>query len=182
MVSPAVAVTVPVTNVVELSAFPAAQVERVPDHIRIKNSDFTSFARALRDRRAVGLGEANHGTADFYTYRGELSLELARTGAPVARRVHVLGIDAQRLEPPVQWLLARRAELAISEGEAELLAKVAPGHGKQFSQLDSKDKAALTEALERLGNPSGPPDLGSMVTRASIAARSIRSSSVIWPR
>jgi len=217
---------------IELPGYITSKVEEVPTGVRIERSDFQSFARLLVGRRVLGLGEANHGTGDFYTYRGRLSLELARSGrlrnvlfeadaigmmaiddyvmgvdvdvakavsalrfwitdvhefldflaevrtyntnAPQDRKVHVLGIDAQRVEPPVRFLLERRATLAISEQESTLLERIAPDHGKAFTELPSDEQVLLSSLLDRLANPRGPADLGGDATRASIAARSIR--------
>ncbi|HZJ00937.1 MAG TPA: hypothetical protein VFD22_09785, partial [Gemmatimonadaceae bacterium] len=53
---------------------------QVPEGIRIDDADFTAFARSLIDRKVIGLGEANHGTGDFYYYRAKLALELASKG------------------------------------------------------------------------------------------------------
>jgi erythromycin esterase len=207
-------------------------VEQDPTGIRIDVADLGSFARSLTDRRVLGLGEANHGTGDFLTYRGRLSLELARRGklrtilleadairmmevddyvngesvnidkavsalrfwtidvrefitflnelrsynatAPQEAKVHILGIDAQRLEPPVQFLLARRPALAISETEAGLLVRVAPDHGKAFTSLSNKDQEILLALLARLAEIKNPVDLSSASMRIATAARSIR--------
>jgi erythromycin esterase len=225
-------VHVPSDTAIEIAASPVAQIQQVPRDVHIANSDLASFARGLRDRRVVGLGEANHGTGDFYRYREQLSLELARTGGlrsilfeadaigmmaiddyvmgrdidltkalpglrswitdiqecaafltdvrayngnePPAGKIRVLGFDAQRLEPPVQWLQARRAELAILDHESELLSQVIPGRGVAFTKMSSADRTALSSLLDRLAAPRGVPDLEGIETRASIAARSLR--------
>lgn len=45
------------------------------------SADLDGLVKVLtRGPRVVGMGEANHGTGDFYARRGELSLALARTG------------------------------------------------------------------------------------------------------
>jgi erythromycin esterase len=44
-------------------------------------ADLDGMVQALaRGPRVIGMGEANHGTGDFYARRGELSLALARAG------------------------------------------------------------------------------------------------------
>jgi erythromycin esterase len=227
-----VPVIVPAAASIRIDAFTTALIEQVPGDIRVPNADLATFARSLRGQKVLGLGEANHGTAEFFTYRAKLSLELIRMGTlqsilleadairmmavddyvmgdnvdiakavtalrfwitdvyefltflsevrtynasvAVPRRIHVLGIDAQRVEPPVELLLAHRTELAITEQEGELLAKIAPGHAAAFTQLQSNDKAIVMALLARLEKPSSPANLEGIVTRASIAARSIR--------
>jgi erythromycin esterase len=225
-------ISVPSKAEIEIAATPVAQLQQVPRDVHIANADLASFAHALRGRRVVGLGEANHGTGDFYRYREQLSLELARTGGlrsilfeadaigmmaiddyvmgqdvdlakalPALRfwvtdiqecatflidvrayneskapadKVRVLGFDAQRLEPPVQWLQAHLAELAILDHESELLSQVTPSGGAAFTKMSSVDRTALSSLLDRLAAPHGVPDLEGVDTRASIAARSIR--------
>lgn len=228
----AVPITISADATVEFPAYASSQIQMIPSDIKLENTDLQSFSRSLVDREILGLGEANHGTGDFFTYRGRLSLELARSGklrnilfeadaigmmtiddyvlgadidvakavsalrfwitdvheflaflanvrsynavaAPDAK-VHVLGIDAQRLEPPVQFMLARRATLAISEREADVLSQIAPDHGKAFTSLSSNEQSALSSLLDRLIDPAGRADLATDRTRASIAARSIR--------
>ena len=217
---------------IELSAYPTSRIQQTPKGITIAGSDFLTFANSLHEQRIIGLGEANHGTSEFYTYREKLSLQLARDGklrnilleadavgmmaiddyvmgeeidlaksvvalrfwitdifeflnfladiraynasASASHKIHVLGIDAQRLEPPAQFLLAHRAELAISEREAELLSRIAPNHGKAFVDLADDEQASLSSLLDRLSNPKGQADLEGCPIRASIAARSIR--------
>jgi erythromycin esterase len=224
-------VTVPTDKVIEIVAYARSRVQQVPNDIRIGAADFATFARSLTDRRVIGLGEANHGTGDFYTYRGKLSLELASKGklrivlfeadaigmlaiedyvmggdvdidksvpklrfwitdireflaflagvrahnarSPKDDKLHVLGIDAQRVEPPVQFLLAHRAELKISDREAGLLTQVAPEHGAAFAKLSTDDREVLSALLDRLAAMNGPTELADPVARASIAARSI---------
>ena len=226
-------VVVPNDATVELTVYAASQLEHGPEHVEVGDVDMASFAQSLLDRRVIGLGEANHGTGDFYTYREKLSLELARRGklrgilfeadavgmmaiddyvmgadidlakavvalgfwitdvqefldflkdvrsfnaaaSSMADRIHVLGIDAQRVEPPVQYLLAHRAELAITDDEAALLSQIAPKHGAAFSKLSGDERATLSLLLGRLDRPAGKADLDRVVTRASIASRSIR--------
>jgi len=228
----AVPVTISADTTIEFRACATSKIEQVPNNIRIDRTDLESFSHSLLDRQVLGLGEANHGTGDFFTYRGRLSLALARSGrlrsilleadaigmmtiddyvmganvdiakavnalrfwitdvheflaflaevrsynaaVPQNGKVHVLGIDAQRVEPPVQFLLERRTALAISEPEAALLARIAPDHAKAFSNLVNGERETLSSMLDRLVAPSGPADLTGDRTRASIAARSVR--------
>ncbi|HEY0476981.1 MAG TPA: erythromycin esterase family protein [Kofleriaceae bacterium] len=232
MVSLQVPVVVPRDATIAITVYSAAQVRETPTDIRVGHSDLPSFARSLRDHRIVGLGEANHGTAEFCSYRAKLSLELARVGTlrtilleadaigmmaiddyvmgadvdiakavvalrfwvtdiqeflafladirtynasrPPADKIRVLGVDAQRVDPPVQLLQAHRAELAISEHESELLSQIVPDHGAAFPKLSSDDRAALSSLLDRLANPRGQANLEGVATRASVAAHSIR--------
>lgn len=225
-------IVVPSTKPIELMGFSNLLIEHLPEGVHIQNADFASFAKSLRGFRIVGLGEANHGTGEFYTYRGKLSLELARSGnlrsvlieadairmmaiddyvggtdldigravaavgfwitdiqefltflaearrynasIPPARRIHVLGIDAQNIEPPIRLLLDHRVELSITESEVELLGRLVPNHGAAYSALSRNAATNLTSLLERLASPPGAPDLAGIETRASIAARSIR--------
>ncbi len=232
MISLPVSIAVPRDTEVELVAYATSRVQQVPKDIRIDNADVTAFARSLSDRKVVGLGEANHGTGDFYSYRAKLALELARKGklrsilfendaigmlaiedyvmgadvdigksvaalrfwitdiqenlaflaevraynarSAAADKLHVLGIDAQRVEPPVQFLLAHRPELQISDREANLLTQVAPAHGVAFTKLSFDDRDLLSALVQRLSAvDDGPMDLTSPAARASIAARSI---------
>ncbi|HWU90971.1 MAG TPA: erythromycin esterase family protein, partial [Kofleriaceae bacterium] len=178
------AVHVPVAAPLELPVWPRAAIETMPPVPgRTGPADLASFVKALaHGPRVFGLGEANHGTGDFYTRRGELSLALARDGelryvlleadaigmlaiddyvqgrelaisdavaklrfwitdirefhqflndvreynrgVPGERRVHVMGIDAQRSDPPAALLLAGRAEPALTAVDAELLERL----------------------------------------------------------
>lgn len=81
-VSHAQAVHVPVSAPLELRVWPRATIESVPQVPgRAGPADLASFVKALaHGPRVLGLGEANHGTGDFYTRRGELTLALAREG------------------------------------------------------------------------------------------------------
>jgi erythromycin esterase len=231
MVSLPVPIAIPGDSTVKLVAYATSRVEEVPKDIRIAHADFVAFARSLSERKLIGLGEANHGTGDFYTYRAKLVLELASKaklrsllfeadaigmlaiedyvmGADVdigksvaalrfwitdieenlaflaevrahnarsaaADKLHVLGIDAQRVEPPVQFLLAHRVELKFSDREADLLTQVAPAHGAAFTKFPADDRSLLSALLDRLAAVTGPADLASPTARASIAARSI---------
>jgi erythromycin esterase len=76
----AVPVRVPAQSTISFVGTSTAQTARPPGDLQIESADFDSFVRSLRGRQVVGLGEANHGTGDFYTWRARLSLELARTG------------------------------------------------------------------------------------------------------
>ncbi|HEY0988316.1 MAG TPA: carboxypeptidase regulatory-like domain-containing protein [Kofleriaceae bacterium] len=69
MVSLPVPLAVPRDTTVELVAYATSRVLQVPKGIRIDDADFTAFARSLSDRKVIGLGEANHGTGDFYSHR-----------------------------------------------------------------------------------------------------------------
>src|SRR5262249_17127001 len=75
-------VHVPVSAPLELPVWPRSTVEALPQVPgRAGPADLASFVKALAHGPLVlGLGEANHGTGDFYTRRGELSLALAREG------------------------------------------------------------------------------------------------------
>lgn len=232
MVSPYGPVIVPTEKTVEVAAFTRSLLGQVPADIHIPAADLESFARSIHDKRIVGLGEANHGTGDFYTYRGKLSLELARVGtlrrilieadaiemmriddyvngadvdlakavtaigfwitdiheflsfleevrrqnialAPL-HKMHVLGIDAQRIEPPVRLLLSHRLALAISDHEANLLGRLIPDHGSAFRHFSHDEKLTLAFMLDRIATgAAGSTDLGSHAVRSSIAARSI---------
>jgi erythromycin esterase len=231
MVSLPLPITVPMDKAIQIVAYARSHVQQVPNDIRISDSDLATFARSLVDRRVLGLGEANHGTGDFYTYRSKLSLELAskgrlrtilveadaigmlaiedyvmggdidiekslpalrfwitdireflgalaevrayNAGSAKADKLHVLGIDAQRIEPPVQLLLAHRVELTISDHEARLLSQIVPDHGAAFTKLSSGDRESLSALLERLAAVNRPAELADPIVRASIAARSI---------
>jgi erythromycin esterase len=217
----------------EITTYPRSEIEQAPRQLRIGVDDLASFARALTTRQVIGLGEANHGTGDFFTYRGKLSLELARIGhlrnilmeadairmmaiddyvigrdvdiaksitalkfwitdvheflaflsevrtynaaLEAADKVHVLGIDAQWIDPPIQFLLTRRSGLTISGYEASLLEQIASSDGMPFLKLPTAARNALLALLDRLSDPppGQPDDLTSDRVRASIAARSI---------
>src|SRR5262245_24502110 len=74
-------VTVPAEGPVSLEVYPVATIEATPPAQPISSATFDDMVRALSHRgRVLGLGEANHGTADFYALRGALSLALARVG------------------------------------------------------------------------------------------------------
>jgi len=228
----AMPITMPKDETIDLRGYETAVVQQAPLDLHIEHADLYSFSRSLLDRRILGLGEANHGTGDFFTYRGKLSLELARSGrlrtilieadaiemmivddyamgkdvdvkkavsalrfwttdvheflsfledartynatASSGAKLHVLGIDAQRLEPPVRFLLAHRATCAISEREAALLARIGPDHGKSFTSFSEEDRSSVLAMLDRLKSVSSPPvGLSEDSTRVSIAARSI---------
>jgi len=232
MVSLPVPILVPRDSTVDLVAYATSHVREVPKDIRITDSDFATFARSLSDRKVIGLGEANHGTGDFYSYRAKLVLELASKAklrsilfendaigmlaiedyvmgvdvdigksvaalrfwitdiqenlaflaevrahnarSTAADKLHVLGIDAQRVEPPVQFLLEHRPDVQISDREADLLTQVAPDHGAAFTKLSGDDRDLLSALLQRLAAVNGgPADLTSPAARASVAARSI---------
>lgn len=228
----AVPLTVPTSNSLLFKAYPTSQVENIPKGITLERADLEAFARSLVDIPILGLGEANHGTGDFFAYRGRLSLELARIGklrsilleADAVRmltvddyvmgenvdiagavaglrfwitdvheflaflaevrnynsarapdqKVHVMGIDAQRLEPPVQHLLAHAQALGISEREAALLTRVAPDHGKAFTTMSPGDRGTLAALLNRLAAPVARSGIATEEVRASIAARSVQ--------
>jgi erythromycin esterase len=80
VISLSAAVHVPAVTTIPLIGYSMAQITRPPGDLHIESTDLGSFARALHGRQVVGLGEANHGTGDFYSSRAQLSLELARTG------------------------------------------------------------------------------------------------------
>jgi erythromycin esterase len=65
-----------------LDGWPRAVIETpAPAPVAAIPADLDSLVQALaRGPRVVGMGEANHGTGDFYTRRGELALALARAG------------------------------------------------------------------------------------------------------
>ncbi|HET9624639.1 MAG TPA: erythromycin esterase family protein [Kofleriaceae bacterium] len=215
---------------VALPAYVKAQLEASPRGAQLANEDLPSFAQAIRGHTVIGMAEANHGTAEFFTYRAKLALELARAGnlrailleadaiamfaiddyvmgaevdvaqavvalnfwitdvreflaaladlraynahVAAARKVHVLGIDAQRLEPPVALLLAHRVPLAISEREADLLSRIAPDHGKPFTAMSDDDRTTLLAALDRWARTTA--DITQVAGRAAVAAKSIR--------
>lgn len=232
-VSHAQVVHVPTAAPFELPVWPRTAIEAAPQAPgRTGPADLASFVKALgRGPRVLGLGEANHGTGDFYTRRGELSLALARDGelryvlleadaigmlaiddyvqgrevaiaeavaklrfwitdirefhqflnevreynkgAPAERRVHVMGIDAQRSDPPAAFLLALRAELALSAADSALLERLAADKGA-LAKLAPDEVTALEKLLDRLEAVAGRIDLIEVRARAAIAARSLR--------
>jgi erythromycin esterase len=232
-VSQAQVVHVPVSALLELPVWPRSTIEAMPQVPgRAGPADLASFVKALaRGPRVLGLGEANHGTGDFYTRRGELALALAREGElryvlleadaigmlaiddyvqgreiaiaeAVAklrfwitdiqefhqflndvreynkgvspdRRVHVMGIDAQRSDPPAAFLLSGRAELALPAADAELLERLAADKGA-LSKLAPSEVTVLEKLLDRLEASPGGGDLSEVRARAAIAARSLR--------
>jgi erythromycin esterase len=89
-----VSVRVPAETTIQFGGIATAQIARPPGDVHIASTDFAPFSRSLLDRQVVGLGEANHGTGDFYTWRGKISLELARTGK---LRCILLEADAIRM-------------------------------------------------------------------------------------
>jgi len=226
-------VHVPVSTPLELPVWPRSTIEAVPQVPgRTGPVDLASFVKALvHGPRVLGLGEANHGTGDFYTQRGELSLALARQGelryvlleadaigmlaiddyvqgrevaiaeavaklrfwitdiqefhqflnnvrdynksVTAERRVHVMGIDAQRSDPPAAFLLTGRAELALPAADAELFERLAADE-EALSKLAPAEVTALEKLLDRLDAVPGKIDLLEVRTRAAIAARSLR--------
>jgi hypothetical protein len=114
MVSITAPVIVPTTALITLVTHARSQVERAPASIQVESSDVTTFSHALVDRQISGLGEANHGTGEFYTYRGALSLTLARAG-----RLRTILIEANAdghtevrpVIPPAARTPLRRTEL-----------------------------------------------------------------------
>jgi erythromycin esterase len=232
-VSHAQAVHVPVSAALELPVWPRATIEAVPQVPgRAGPADLTSFVKALaHGPRVLGLGEANHGTGDFFTRRGELTLALAREGelryvlleadaigmlaiddyvqgrevtiseavaklrfwttdvlefhqflkdvrehnkgVSPERRVHVMGIDAQRSDPPAGFLLAGRTDLALPAADVELLERLAADKDA-LSKLAAAEVAAFEKLLDRLEAVPGKLDLLAVRARAAIAARSLR--------
>ncbi|MGH9888956.1 MAG: erythromycin esterase family protein, partial [bacterium] len=74
------------------------------------------MVKALSHRASVlGLGEANHGTADFYVLRGALSLALARTGG---LRLVLIEADAVGMLQIDDYVQGR--EVAIEKAVAAL--------------------------------------------------------------
>lgn len=225
-------VTVPARDALHVRTYRASDIERAPANLPFQPFDTAAFARQLAGRRLVGMGEANHGTAEFATKRAELSLELARHGdlrsvmlevdairmfdiddyvqgsdiplgyaitalgfwitdtyefidffnqvrdynatVPADRKVHVLGIDAQRLEPPVQYLLARSGTFGIEQRGAELLSRIAPQRGAAYRMFSLQEQEELQMLLERIERMPTPHDLTSERARAHIAVLSIR--------
>jgi erythromycin esterase-like protein len=94
-------------------------------------------------------------------------------GVSAERRVHVMGIDAQRSDSPAAFLLAGRAELALPAADAELLARLAADRGA-LSKLAPDAVTALEALLDRLETVAGRSDLAEVRARAAIAARSLR--------
>ncbi|HKE18134.1 MAG TPA: erythromycin esterase family protein [Kofleriaceae bacterium] len=81
LLSKSVRVRVPSASAVEIPAYPRRQIESPPPRASIARFALADLGAALRrGPRVLGFGEANHGTGDFYTQRGALALELARTG------------------------------------------------------------------------------------------------------
>lgn len=229
-------VHVPISAPLELPVWPLSTIEAVPQVPgRAGPADLASFVKALaHGPRVLGLGEANHGTGDFFTRRGELALALAREGelryvlleadaigmlaiddyvqgrevaiaeavaklrfwttdirefhqflndvreynkgVSPERRVHVMGIDAQRSDPPAAFLLAGRAEFALpatDATDAELLERLAADKDA-LSKLAAAEVAALEKLLDRVEAVPGKIDLLEVRARAAIAARSLR--------
>jgi erythromycin esterase len=72
--------TIPAAGPLMIEVFPVAAIEAPPIPERFSGTTFDDMVTAQSHRANVlGLGEANHGTADFYALRGALSLALARS-------------------------------------------------------------------------------------------------------
>jgi erythromycin esterase-like protein len=75
------ALTVAGPDNIRLEAYERKTIEAAPARVPQPPSTLDALVQRLKSGpRVLGLGEGNHGTGDFYTYRGQLSLELARTG------------------------------------------------------------------------------------------------------
>jgi erythromycin esterase len=108
MVSLARPVRIPGETDTSLSAYAVAAIEAVPREVRFAASDLKSFARSLENVRLVGLGEANHGTAEFYEYRSLLSLELAKSGLNLI----LIEVDAIAMFEVDDYVLGENVDIA----------------------------------------------------------------------
>lgn len=93
---------------VEITAYPKSQIEFTPADLSISPADLNSFARSLSSYRIIGMGEANHGTADFYDLRGRLSLELADSNE---LRLILLEADAVAMTEIDDFVMGKQVDI-----------------------------------------------------------------------
>jgi erythromycin esterase len=162
LVSKSVRFFVPATTRFEIPAYALRAVESPPPAAPIAQSSLTDLVALLRGGpRVLGFGEANHGTGDFYTQRGALSLELARTGAlryimVEADAVRLLRIDDYVQGDPVDlsaalaavgfWITDQKEFIAVIEKVRAFNASVPPGRRVHVLGFD----AQMTEPAARL--------------------------------
>jgi erythromycin esterase len=171
LVSKGVRVSVPTATRFELAAYSLHELESPAPASPIARSSLADLVAVLRGGpRVLGLGEANHGTGDFYTQRGALSLELARTGGlryimVEADAVRLLRIDDYVQGDPVDlsaalaavgfWITDQKEFIAVIERVRAFNASVRPEqrvHVLGFdAQMTEPAVQLLVAAREELG-------------------------------
>jgi erythromycin esterase len=143
LISRSVRFFVPATTRFELAAYTRRDIESPPPTAPIARSSLSDLAATLQQGpRVLGFGEANHGTGDFYTQRGALALELARTG----------GLRYIMLEADAVVLL--RVDDYVNGDPVDLSATLA---ALGFWITDQKEFIAIIDQV-RAFNASLPPE------------------------
>jgi erythromycin esterase len=182
MISKSVRFFVPATRKFEVTAYARRDLESPPPTAAIDRSSLADLTEVLRERpRVIGLGEANHGTGDFYTQRGALALELARTGGLryimiEADAVLLLRIDDYAQGDPVDlsaalaavgfWITDQKEFIAVIEELRALNASVRPERRVHVLGFD----AQLTEPAAKL-LVAGREELGLTKQQVDLVAR-----------
>lgn len=141
----------------------AVSLFAIDDYVQGVNID---IAKAVA---AIGFWITD--TEEFLRFLGQVrEFNLKR---PASAQIHVLGVDAQRLEPPIRLLLDTLAGDQILEKERQLLTRLASRRVVGSELLSASDLSALSAFLGRLDvRPASNATTAQM--RASVAARSIK--------
>ncbi|HEY5944068.1 MAG TPA: erythromycin esterase family protein [Kofleriaceae bacterium] len=116
MISQASAVTLAGVGEIRLEAYDRKTIETAPARVPEIPSALDALVQRLKSGpRVLGLGESNHGTGEFYTYRGQLSLELARTGD-----LRLVLLEADAIEMMAIDDYANGADIDIANAVAKL--------------------------------------------------------------
>jgi erythromycin esterase len=159
----ATSVTIPTTNPLSLEVYPLFTVAAAPPAERFSAATFDDMVKALAHRANVlGLGEANHGTADFYALRGALSLALARRGdlryvMMEADAIGMLQIDdyVQGRDVPIEkavaalkfWVTDIKEFLQFLRDVREFNRDLAPGRRLHVLGMDAQFLAPAAQLL-----------------------------------
>jgi erythromycin esterase len=143
LVSQTVRVLIAKTTAIELATYARGAIETPPPVAPAARFSLADLAATLRKGpRVLGFGEANHGTGDFYTQRGALALELARTA----------GLRYIMLEADAVGLL--RVDDYVQGDPVDLSAALA---ALGFWVTDHEELIAVIEQL-RAFNAGMPPE------------------------
>lgn len=113
-----VALEAPRVSPVTLTGYARSAIEASPSPpLPLASSSFSELERSLLvSPRVLGLGESNHGTADYYRLRGELTRALAKDGR---LRYVVLEADAIGMMAVDDYVLGKAIDLRAAVAALE---------------------------------------------------------------
>jgi erythromycin esterase-like protein/predicted phosphoribosyltransferase len=125
-----------------------------------KNTDFHALVDAVKDKRVVMLGEATHGTAEFYEMRAEISKQLIENHGFNFIAVEGDWPDAYRLNNYIQKGTGKSARDVLKQNHRwptwmwanEEVAKLAEWMKNQSAAFYGLDVYSLFESIEEIRN------------------------------